>query len=138
MKVYRYLGARELGEILKGDNSNIGKPFSRNFFRRSNSHRYKQGIRYLHFFQNKKDISRIKIEHRDINIDFYICEFDIPKKMMKKGVGRYDCSRGYEQFVEKAREYILPAQDFDCSWLQSYEIDKTHKCAQIVKGEFTK
>ena len=115
MIVYRYLGARELKEILAGHNETIGKTFSRKFFRRSNSHKYKDGVRYLHFFQNKDDIEKIKFEHSDASIQFYICEFDIPKKLLKKGTGRYDNKRGYEHFVEKTKEYILPAKDLDCS-----------------------
>ncbi len=121
MKVYRYLGARELGEILSGSNENIGKTFSRKMFRRSNSHRYQEGIRYLHFFQNRRDIEKIRFEHTNASTQFYVCEFNIPKKLMRKGVGRYDNQRGYEHFVEKAKEYILPAKDLDCSWLTSYE-----------------
>lgn len=121
MKVYRYLGARELGEILAGNNETIGKTFSRELFRRSNSHRYKNGVRYLHFFQKREDIEKIKFEHRNTSTQFYVCVFDIPKKLMKKGIGRYDNQRGYEHFVEKAKEYILPAKDLDCSWLCSYE-----------------
>lgn len=121
MKVYRYLGARELREILTGNTKTIGKTFSREFFRHSNSHRYKDGVRYLHFFQNKKDIEKIKFIHHKASGQFYVCMFDIPKKLMKKGVGKYYNQRGYEPFVEKAKEYILPANDLDCSSLCSYE-----------------
>ncbi len=125
MKVYRYLGARELGEILAGNTNTIGKTFSRKFFRHSNSHRYKDGVRYLHFFQNKKDIEKIKLEHHDACGKFYVCMFDIPKKLMKKGIGRYANQRGYEHFIEKAKEYILPAKDLNCTFLCSYqEIEK--------------
>ena len=133
MIVYRYLGARELGEILRGNVAEIGKPFSRKLFRRANSHKYQEGIKYLHFFQNREDIEKIKFEHQSAPTDFYICEFDIPKKKLKKGVGRYTNHRGYEQYVERAREYIIPSQEFDCSWLQNYEFDQTHKNTQKEK-----
>ena len=106
---------------MAGNNENIGKTFSRNFFRRSNSHKYQEGVKYLHFFQNRKDIEKIRYEHGTRAIQFYVCEFDIPKKLMKKGIGRYSDHRGYEQTVEKAKEYILPAKELDCSWLKSYE-----------------
>lgn len=125
MKVYRYLGARELEEILAGNTDTIGKTFSKKAFRLSNSHRYKEGVRYLHFFQNIKDIEKIKFEHQNARGKFYVCTFDIPKKLMKKGVGRYTNQRGYDFFVEKAKEYILPANDLDCKFLCSYqEIEK--------------
>ena len=71
--------------------------------------------------QKREDIEKIKFEHRNTSTQFYVCVFDIPKKLMKKGTGRYDNQRGYEHFVEKAKEYILPAKDLDCSWLCSYE-----------------
>lgn len=135
MKVYRYLGARELGEILAGNNNEIGSFFSRKVFRWSNSHRYKKDVKYLHFFQKKEDIEKIKMLRQKIDADFYVCEFDIPKKMMKKGIGRYNNARGYEHYVEKAVEYIVPSQEFDCGWLQGSELDQDHKTTETERSK---
>ena len=97
MKLYRYLSKEELEKIQAGEIEKIGFFYNdRQKFKRVNSHRYKKDVKYLHFYFDKKEISRIKsasFKSRDI---CYVCEFNIPFYVILPyiGIGVYE-SKGY-------------------------------------------
>ena len=131
MKVYRYLSQPELDAILSNDTSSIGKDYERNDdYKRINSHRYKQGIKYLHFFKNKDDCRRIKSLHEGKPVEFYFAEFDIPFTVLIPhiGYGRYD-ARGYRVDIETVTEFAIPVSKFKPKYLTGYEIDQSHHAA---------
>lgn len=128
MKVYRYLSKKELMLILSGDKTCLGKEFNDEKYRKINNHKYKKGVKYLHFFKNKKDIKLIQNECRKFKREFYICEFDIPimTLLFNSGYGVYDSS-GYDYDFIKAKEFAIPVEKFETCWLTNYEKDENHK-----------
>lgn len=122
MKVYRYTTAEELNNILQNKTEDIGHSYIRN---PSNTHRYKTNKKYLHFFKKKESIDYIKQFKRNEGT-FYICEYDIPMLvlMMGRGVGIYR-PLNYDDYMHRHVEYIVSVENFDPSWLKSYELDKT-------------
>ena len=122
MKVFRYTTAEELNKILNGETQGIGHPYVRN---PSNTHRYKSKKRYLHFFKKKESIEYLKQFKRQEGT-FYICEYDIPMLvlMLGRGYGVYRPLK-YEEYHSRHVEYIIEEENFNPSWLKSYEIDKT-------------
>ena len=126
MKVYRYLPEKELNQILSGD-KNVGSFFEHQKDSISNTHHYKKGEKYLHFFKNKNNIAKIKQYYKTVNVNWYICEFDIPIKHLFThfGIGYYDEWFGYDQIIHKVIEYAVPAKEFNPSWLKSYSLDNS-------------
>ena len=74
-------------------------------------------------------VKHFQIEHQNIPVDFYICEFDIPEKLLIKGFGFYESTSGYEYYKVKIKEFILPTKLFKSSWLKKFEKDKNHSTA---------
>lgn len=131
MKVYRYLSEDELNAIKSGQLDKIGNEFNREFFKKTNTHKYKAGVKYLHFFKSKKDVKYIKEYYRNYKGKFYTCEFDIPVKVLKKGIGfaKYTTGTGYDIYNVKKLEFIVPVCEFKKEWLigvvkQASESDK--------------
>ena len=60
MKVYRYVTEKELNYIIKGEFNKIGKEYYKSPF---NTHKYKSGVKYIHFLKNKEDISLVRTIH---------------------------------------------------------------------------
>lgn len=121
MKVYRLLSQEEFNLIKNGEKEKLGRIFYGD--KLTNSHKYKEGVKYLHFYKHKEDIKYIKEIRFQENAkeDFYICEFDIPviKLIGHKGKGKYrDLDYG---FIERVTEYAIDARDFDVNWLKNYE-----------------
>ena len=56
MKVYRLFNQKELEGYEKGDLSEVGVEYENSDFLNINTHEYKEGVRYLHFFKHKEDI----------------------------------------------------------------------------------
>ena len=49
MKVYRYLTEEELDDIQSDNVENIGSEYNNVDYKRVNTHKYRDGIKYLHF-----------------------------------------------------------------------------------------
>jgi hypothetical protein len=51
MIVYRYLSEKELNLIMQGKIDNLGSYYTKEGFKKVNTHKYKSGVKYLHFFK---------------------------------------------------------------------------------------
>lgn len=131
MKVYRYLSETELKEIINGNIQNIGCCYEREKYKKVNTHRYKSGVKYLHFFKNKNLIYQIRYIHRYDKQNYYICEFDIPIKYLifNAGIGKY-ASCGYDNDNETAIEFIVEAEKLNPKWLINYKKDEQKETQQ--------
>lgn len=133
MKVYRYLSEEELKHILKNENNQIGASYSSKLA--CNNHKYRFGVKYLHFFKHKDSIKYLKSQMKFIR-PYYICEFNIPLKVLSKGVGKgyYDVG-GMDYITISQREFIVPANEMKKEWLVSYKQDSLDN---IKEDELTK
>lgn len=124
MKVYRYLTERELNCIKSGNTQDIGSFFDREKFKKVNNHRYKENVRYLHFFKTTKMIHLIRNLHRHDNQKYYICEFNIPLKnlLCHFGFGFYEAS-GYDLDNYRVLEFAIESSKLNPNWLVKYELD---------------
>lgn len=128
MKVYRYLSQVELDYILEGNIELIGTEYDNDIFKDINSHRYKKGVKYLHFYKNKKDIRHIqRMNKATTRLDYYICEFDIPLLVIMQGwgYGKYNSYRRSVPF-EQVVEFKMPATKLKPDYLKSYTLDENH------------
>ena len=125
MKVYRYLSQTELDNILSGNISEIGQEYSNEKYKKINTHKYKENVKYLHFFKHKEDISKIKNAKFLPPNKYYICEFDIPILILLKGMGQghYD-GQGYSEPTKSVREYKIPNTAIKREYLKFYMRDK--------------
>ena len=128
MKVYRYLSEEELNLIKQGNVQGLGREFDKKDYKRQNNHRYKSGVKYMHFYKNKESIEHIRREYFQLLMQghkFYFCSFDIPGVVLIKhrGKGHYDGS-GYDTMggVDSV-EYAIPVEDFSPSWLRQSILD---------------
>lgn len=98
MKVYRFVHKLELAKMLDADYSNLGSECYN--FDLSNSHKYHEGKKYLHFFYNKQacqhiidDVlfDKLTIDDNNVVKDYYICTFNIPIKhlLLRTRTGTY-------------------------------------------------
>ena len=133
MKVYRYLSEEELKFIQSGEVDKIGSFYVNDEnFKRINTHKYKKGVKYLHFFFKKEDIKRVQnLDFRKMS-NYYICEFNIPFLALLPyiGKGHYD-SRGYKTDLDSVYEIAMPATKMKQKYLKSYEIDERHNGSEI-------
>ena len=129
MKVYRYLSEEELAHILKNETDKIGAEYN-NSKLTCNNHRYRQGVKYLHFFKHKVSIKYLKMQMKFIS-PYYICEFNIPLRVLAKGVGKgyYDIG-GMEYIIISQREFIVPAKDLKKEWLIGYKQDSLNATSE--------
>lgn len=139
MKVFRYMTQAELNNILLGNYEKIGSCIVRDKNFISNTHKYQKGVKYLHFFKNRKNIERIKEYYRSRTCDCYICEFNIPlsKLIFHSGLGYYNEGKGYDMYITSVVEFALPVEDFDKSYLVSYQKDKTFNNQNITSKRQT-
>lgn len=126
MLVYRFVSERELVNILSGNNHLLGAEYNGQY-KLSNNHKYEKGVKYLHFFKHKSAISFIRLYHTKDNCKHFVCTFDIPYSVLfkGKGKGRYETG-GMEYLTTTEREYIIPTNEFDCSWLKSYQTEQSY------------
>ncbi len=126
MKLYRYLSEEELEHIKANEIDKIGSVYNdKKSYKRINTHNYKKDVKYLHFYFDKREISRIeKLGFQGSKI-CYICEFEIPFYVIFShiGTGRYDC-QGYAVPYETVYEVALPAKKMKSKYLKSFEKDK--------------
>ena len=128
MKLYRYLSKEELENLLAGKIEQIGHFYEAKNYKRVNTHKYKKGIKYLHFYFDEKEISRIKDADFHKSANYYICEFEIPFYVIFPhiGVGRYD-GVGYEVPLDSVFEVALPAQKMKVKYLKDYKKDNSRR-----------
>lgn len=123
MKVYRFLLEDELNKIINNETSRLGSVYNakkpKNLY---NTFRYKQGVKYLHFFKNKKDCVLAKRIHINNPQKAYICTFDIPAffLLIHSGTGYYP-PHGYDLDHESVREFAIESSTFNTKWLVSSE-----------------
>ena len=134
MKVYRYLSEDELRAILSGNTQNIGSYYNNKDFKEVNTHKYKDGVRYLHFFKDTRFIHQISYLHQNDKRKYFICQFDIPLKYLifNIGIGRYE-TRGYENYCQSVIEFKMDAKNFNPKWLVTYKLDRTKDMWQKLK-----
>lgn len=128
MKVYRYLSQKELDLILANDTSSIGCEYSKDEeYSRVNNHKYKTGVKYLHFFRHKKDCGRVTFISDHEDIDFYVAEFNIPFTTLirYRGYGRYN-KQTYSDDLVDVVEFALPVSKFKPRYMLSYALDEIH------------
>ena len=93
----------------------------------SNSHKYLEGERYLHFFKNKKDVDYARDLYRNKNGKYYVCEFDLsPLTLLKHvGWGLYEVP-GYDCDGVKVTEFAIPSTEIKTEFLINSELDAIH------------
>lgn len=130
MRVYRYMCEAELRAFLDGDISKIGTSRVNNA---SNTHHYKQGVKYLHFFKRLDDLNSIRDIKRGRDEVYYIGAFDIPLPtlLFNSGVGYY-AGHGYDNYHETVREYAVPAEQIKSEYLVFYVADKNKDLTKDV------
>ena len=136
MIVYRYTSEQELNAITQGKKEDIGN-FNNNETEWSsfNTHKYKLGHKYLHFFKNKKSIKYLKMIRKGLDKKkMYICSYNIPRSVLRtcKGKGDYDSTiHGYDEYQVSLTEYAVDVNDFSCEWLVDIEKDNiTTNCGE--------
>lgn len=133
MKAYRLLGEEELNLILEGKTSALGEYFGKGL---SNTHKYKIGERYLHFFFNKENCEYIKkVQGKVKNGESrFIAEFNIPLKRIIGHIGRgfyVPKQGGYDYDHDTCYELALPISIFNPHWLSRYEkVEENTKMAE--------
>ncbi len=86
MIVYRVCNIDEIDLLNGGNFLDIGKEYSRDIMKDTNTHMYKDRVKYLHFFERIESIMYL----RRVN-GFYLCYYDIPEDLLDKykGEGYY-------------------------------------------------
>lgn len=83
-----------------------------------NSHNYKDGVKYMHFFKKQSDLLYLNTFKGR-----FICVYDIPEDLLLKhyGQGKY---MDYISFssLRDVEEYAIPSENMSFNYLQS--IDK--------------
>lgn len=124
MRVYRYVSENELEKILSNDIDNIGNMFERHKKDVINNHKYIKGVKYLHFFKDKKDLERMQLVYRKHIRPFYFCEFEIPTKALlsHSGQGYYPAMHEETDYAI-IDEFALPVKLFKKDYLKAYEVE---------------
>lgn len=104
MIVYRVCHIDELDTLLKGEFDKIGKCYSREIMKDTNTHMYQDGISYLHFFNRLESIMYLRRL-----TGFYLCYYDIPEDILDEsnGVGYYVNLETMDRLVN-VNEYAIP------------------------------
>ncbi len=140
MKVYRYLSEDELNHMLSGRINRLGSNFSSEYS--ANTHKYKRGVRYLHFFLKKDSIKYIQELHDASFQDYYTATFNIPMLtlMRFRGKGRYQkCRIFINSEIVQPIEFAIPVDEFDVKYLVDYKLDEDHHkyvegCKNLLKN----
>lgn len=127
MIVYRYVSQAELDLILSGNITCLGNANCCADFSYCNTHKYKSGVKYLHFFRNEKILYVLQKDYKSAEGNYYICKFDIPLVVLLSGVGfgYYDCS-GYTMDFEKLLEFAIKTDRIKPEWFKGYKLDEKH------------
>lgn len=113
--VYRFVSEREKKAIENNDLSQIGIIWHDK--NAGNTHKYKEGTKYIHLLDNIKDSITL---YREFGKNKqYFCTYSIPKRILKKYAGKgFYIPVGYETF-NTVKEYAIPIEEFDINWLVS-------------------
>lgn len=117
MLVYRIMNEEEFELLTAGKKECLGGCFYG--LTLPNNHRYKKGVKYLHFFKNQTAINRYL---RSISFteegQYFVGTFNIPfrKLFTHCSYGRYMPS-GYDVDYEVEKEYALPVNKFETEYL---------------------
>lgn len=123
MKLYRLCKEKEIKTILKDKNfDNVGIDCSKLIL--PNTHKYKHGKKYLHFFDRKENLLYLNLKVGD-----FICVYDIPNEIanQKIGEGFYYCDTGIIQDYNlyNVKEYAIENEFLKINNLKSvYKIKK--------------
>lgn len=114
--VYRFVSEREKKAIEENDLESIGSTWETD--RRRNTHKYKEGVRYVHFVDGKKDA--LDVYHELRRSKKYLCTYDIPTDILKRysGKGFYP-PHGYNVSHTEIKEYAIPSSEYNPEWLQT-------------------
>ena len=124
MIVYRYLSKRELDAFLNEDMDSVGAEYYESDKSVSNTHEYKEGVKYLHFFQSLRDLKHIE-KLRTQNKEHFVAQFDIPILTLIRCAGKgYYSTSGYDCDYETVREYAIPVDNIRPSFLSGYVSSK--------------
>lgn len=123
MKVYRYLSQTELNNILSGKIEELGKEYEKPGRERKNTHKYKENVKYMHFFKSKSSMLMTSYLYSKMPGNYFFCTFDIPIRVLALhgGKGFYPAS-GYDN-ITVLNEYAVPANQVKPEWLEEYNLD---------------
>jgi len=113
--VYRLISEREKKAIENNDLSQLGVEWRS--LNSGNTHKYKKGLRYIHFLDKKSDALTL---YRELSKNKqYFCTYSIPTKTLRKYAGKgFYMAKGYEQY-STVKEYAIPSEEFNSDWLIS-------------------
>lgn len=108
MIVYRYTTKEEIIKFLNGEMNEVGSVYKGKI--ENNTHHYKLGERYVHFFKNLRQINVLR-KYKKYQKDMYVAKFNIPLLTLAKcsGKGYYD-ARGYDVYIETLKEFAVPSE----------------------------
>ncbi|MBE5738585.1 MAG: hypothetical protein E7354_02540 [Clostridiales bacterium] len=116
--VYRFISERERQALENSDISQIGSLWQSNDGR--SNHKYRENTRYIHFVDSIQDANDIYNALKDSKA--YLCSYSIPTSVLKKYVGKgYYPPHGYDYSYTEIKEYAIPSEEFDFSWLISIQ-----------------
>ena len=122
MFVYRVCDKKEIDTILKEKSlDNIGSICT--IDKKKNTHDYKEGVKYLHFYHDYGDV--FYSDSKDRN---YICTYDIPIEILKprEGVGYY-LDRELFRTWEKVPEYAV-----EVDLLSFHDLKKVERLNDLI------
>ncbi|MBQ3158233.1 MAG: hypothetical protein IJB98_00915 [Clostridia bacterium] len=126
MFVYRVVKEPELINLLEGNIEKLGNYFSR--VKNRNTHKYKENQKYLHLFKRKSAYQNYfhSIGEKP-NSDYYLVTLNVPfKNLILHSAKGFYFPVGYDVDVIIEREYAIPAEKFEPSWIVGYE--QVYKC----------
>lgn len=135
MRVFRYLHENELNKLLSGNTFDLGVEYGNHKNIRNNTFKYKAGISYLHFYKKPEAMQMLSYLYRNLDGNFYFCEFEIPFHVLALhgGEGYYPAS-GYDN-TTVLKEYAISAANFDSSWLKKYTLDTKRQTLNFSDAE---
>ena len=114
--VYRFVSERERKAIEENDIDSIGSTWETD--KRRNTHKYIEGVRYVHFVDRRKDAMDVYRELR--RSKKYLCTYSIPSSILKKYAGKgFYPPHGYDFSHTEIKEYAIPSNEYNPNWLQS-------------------
>lgn len=112
--VYRFVSQRELELLQENNVESLGVKYPNK--KLSNTHKYLEDERYIHFFESSDQPPRVI--HSLSNTKQFLCEFEIEKNILSqyKGTGFYP-PQGYDEDCTRVTEYAIPVSQYNPEWL---------------------